>query len=63
VKRISRLLDEIGLDGRRVVMVNVSSAMAPQFVQMVKEMGDRINELGPIPLQRCGDVTTTEPDG
>jgi coenzyme F420-reducing hydrogenase delta subunit len=60
VKRISGLLDETGLNGQRIVMVNVSSAMAAQFAHMVKEMVDRIEKLGPSPLRQRGDITTPE---
>jgi len=44
-------LDEIGLDGRRVQMVNMSSAMGAHFAIATTEMTEQIRELGPNPLK------------
>ncbi len=44
------LLDEIGLGGERVAMVNLSSAMGPQFAEVVAEMMEKVQELGANPL-------------
>ncbi len=51
VERIQRMLDEIGLDGRRLTMTNLSAAMAPTFVQRVQEAVQTIRDLGPNPLR------------
>ena len=51
VKRIGDLLDQIGLNGQRIAMVNISSAMGTQFAHMASEMVQRIEELGPNPLR------------
>lgn len=48
------LLEEIGLEGRRLQMINVSAAMAGGFVEAVKEMTDKITEFGPNPLRIVG---------
>jgi coenzyme F420-reducing hydrogenase delta subunit len=48
---VHKLLDEIGLDGERVQMTNVSAAMGAQFAQRANEMVQKINELGPNPLR------------
>src|ERR1700690_2850633 len=32
VERLAKILDDIGLDSRRLLMVNLSAAMAPTFV-------------------------------
>jgi len=45
------LLDEIGLGGERIVMVNVSAAMGAQFAEAVTEMTEKVRELGPNPLK------------
>ena len=45
------LLDEIGLGGGRVTMANLSSAMGPQFAEMVTEMTEKVRRLGPNPLR------------
>ena len=46
------LLDQIGLGGGRIVMVNLSSAMGAQFAEKVAEMTGKVRELGPNPLGR-----------
>jgi coenzyme F420-reducing hydrogenase delta subunit len=46
-----KLLEEIGLEGRRLQMINVSAAMAGGFVEAVKEMTEKISGLGPNPLR------------
>jgi coenzyme F420-reducing hydrogenase delta subunit len=51
VERLQRILDDIGLDGRRLTMTNLSAAMAPTFVQRVQETVQVIRELGPNPLK------------
>lgn len=45
------LLDEIGLDGQRVQMVNMSSAMGAHFAMAATEMTEQIRQLGPNPLK------------
>lgn len=47
-----KLLDEIGLEGRRIQMINVSSAMGGQFAYLASEMTSDIQKLGPNPLRR-----------
>ena len=53
MKYIAGLLDEIGLGGERVTMVNLSTAMGPQFAERVEEMTTKVRELGPNPLANC----------
>ena len=45
------MLDEIGVGGERLKMVNLSAAMAPTFVQRVKEIVEAVRALGPNPLR------------
>jgi len=52
VKYAAEWLDRIGLGGERVRMFNLSSAMAVQFAEYVREMTEKIRELGPNPLRR-----------
>jgi len=47
---VRKLLDGIGLDGRRIQMINVSSAMGGQFAWSAAEMTEEIKRLGPNPL-------------
>lgn len=51
VERIQALLKEIGLEPERVQMFNLSSAMAGRFVEMTKEMVDKVGMMGENPLK------------
>ena len=48
------MLDEIGLDGRRLEMFFLSSAEGARWAEIATEMTERIRELGPNPLRRDG---------
>jgi F420-non-reducing hydrogenase iron-sulfur subunit len=50
--RIRSILDEIGVGGERLKMVNLSAAMAPVFVQRVQEIVADVKLMGPNPLRR-----------
>lgn len=52
VRWLQGLLKEIGLDGERLQMYNMSSAMGGEFVEATTEMTERIEELGPSPLRK-----------
>jgi len=49
--RIREILDEIGVGGERLKMVNLSAAMAPTFVERVQEIVSAVRALGPNPLK------------
>lgn len=49
--RIRSILDEIGVGRERLEMVNLSAAMAPTFVERVKEIVEKVRALGPSPLK------------
>jgi F420-non-reducing hydrogenase iron-sulfur subunit len=49
---IREILDEIGIGGERLLMVNLSAAMAPTFVQRVEEIVATVRKLGPNPLKK-----------
>jgi coenzyme F420-reducing hydrogenase delta subunit len=49
--RIREILDEIGVGAERLKMVNLSSAMAPTFVECVEEIIETVRALGPSPLK------------
>jgi coenzyme F420-reducing hydrogenase delta subunit len=49
--RIRSILDEIGVGGERLKMVNLSAAMASVFVQHVQEIVATVRALGPNPLK------------
>jgi hypothetical protein len=44
------LLEQIGLESRRVQMINLSSAMGGQFAFSAAELTAEIKQLGPNPL-------------
>lgn len=50
VEQTKRLLEEAGMDPRRLEMFNMSASMAQKFVQAVDTMAERLRELGPSPL-------------
>ena len=49
--RIREILEEIGVGGERLLMVNLSAAMAPTFVERVHEIVETVRALGPSPLK------------
>ena len=51
VKYTKQLLDEIGLGGERLEMYFVSGGMGQTFANAIKEMTDRLLQLGPNPLK------------
>ena len=50
VEYVRMLLDEIGIEGDRVRMYNLSSGEGPTFAAYAKEMTEHIKALGPNPL-------------
>jgi F420-non-reducing hydrogenase iron-sulfur subunit len=51
IEHLRRMLDEIGVGGERLRMVNLSAAMAPTFVEHVTHMVETVKKLGPNPLR------------
>jgi len=45
---VRKTLEEIGIDGSRVQMFNLSSAMAPEFARIAHEMTETVKSLGPL---------------
>lgn len=50
-----KLLEEIGLEGRRIQMINISAAMGGQFAWSAAEFTEEIRRLGPNPLNNSND--------
>jgi F420-non-reducing hydrogenase iron-sulfur subunit len=44
-------LEEVGLEGRRIQMINLSAAMGGQFAWSAAELTEEIKRLGPNPLK------------
>ena len=58
---IRETLEEIGLGADRLLMVNLSAAMAPTFVQRINEIVETVHRLGPNPLNKtCAPEATAE---
>jgi coenzyme F420-reducing hydrogenase delta subunit len=57
VERSQRIMREIGLEPERLEMYFLSSAEGGRFTEIVREMVDRLKELGPSPLRRCASET------
>jgi F420-non-reducing hydrogenase iron-sulfur subunit len=55
VEYAKKLLHEIGMEGKRVKMINISSAMGNQFAVSAQEMSEQIVNLGPNPLRELDD--------
>jgi coenzyme F420-reducing hydrogenase delta subunit len=51
---LREMLDQIGVGRDRLRMVNLSAAMAPTFVERVKEIVETVKSLGPNPLRKSG---------
>jgi hypothetical protein len=60
VEYVQKLLDEIGLTGRRIQMVNLSSAMGGQFAWSAAELTEEIRRIGPNPLRKDGSKQTIQ---
>ena len=52
VTHVKTLLEEVGLEGERVRMYNLSSGEGPTFAAYAKEMAELIRSLGPNPLNQ-----------
>jgi len=50
-------LEEIGLKGQRVQMINVSAAMGGQFAWSAAELTAEIRQMGSNPLKRVEEVS------
>ena len=52
MEQTRKLLERIGLEGQRLQMINLSSAMAGQFAFAAAELTAEVRRLGPSPLRR-----------
>jgi len=51
VEQVQKILSDVGLEGERVQMYNLSSSDGPLFVKYAAEMDERIRKLGPNPIK------------
>jgi hypothetical protein len=56
------LLEEIGLEGQRLQMINISAAMAGQFAFAAAELTAEIERIGPNPIRLNGNENSSEKD-
>jgi F420-non-reducing hydrogenase iron-sulfur subunit len=50
---VAGCLDEIGIGGNRLEMVNLSAGMGDRFAAMAVQLTEKIRELGPSPIKRA----------
>ncbi|SFM76059.1 hydrogenase iron-sulfur subunit [Thermodesulforhabdus norvegica] len=51
VKYVQKILEDIGLEPERVALFNVGAGKANRFVEIAREMVEKIKSLGPSPLK------------
>jgi len=51
VQYAKKLLDEVGIDSRRLEMFNMGASDAQKFTGAADEMTERARELGPNPIK------------
>ena len=63
MKYLCNLLEQIGLEGERVQMVNLSAAMGARFAEIATDMVNKIREFGPNPLGSGDRATGNQASG
>jgi F420-non-reducing hydrogenase iron-sulfur subunit len=53
VAYVKKMLDEIGIGGERVAMINMSAGMGDHFAATASEFTERIRRLGPNPAREA----------
>ena len=48
VAYVQQILKSIGVDPERVAMYNLSAGMGPRFAELVREMTEKVRQLGPL---------------
>ena len=51
VHRVKGILDRVGVGGERLEMFNLSAGMGGRFAEIVEEMTQRVQALGPNPVK------------
>ncbi len=60
VRYLKGLLDQIGLQGERLEMFNMSSAMGGAFAEAATRITERVRALGPNPIRAAAHPTLPE---
>ena len=58
VKRVKEILEQVGLGSDRVEMFNLSAGQGGRFAEIVREMDQKIQELGPSPIKLAKTKST-----
>jgi len=45
------MLDDIGIGGQRLEMVNLSAGMGERFAEIARQITEKIRKLGPNPIR------------
>jgi F420-non-reducing hydrogenase iron-sulfur subunit len=48
VEHVKKILEELGIEPERINVFNLSAGKGQEFVQVARDMTDRIKELGPV---------------
>ncbi len=51
VQYVKEILAKIGINPERLQMYNLSAAMGSRFVEIAREMTEKVRELGPSPVK------------
>ena len=62
MEQTRKLLERIGLEGQRLQMINLSSAMAGQFAFAAAELTAEVRRLGPSPLRNGSVMAKRSPE-
>ncbi len=54
VAHVQQILKSIGMEPERAAMYNLSAGMGPRFAEIIREMTEKIRELGPSPIKSGG---------
>jgi F420-non-reducing hydrogenase iron-sulfur subunit len=60
VMRVKEILDQVGVGGGRLEMYNLSAGQGGRFAEIVREMDQKIRELGPSPIRIAKGLGLTE---
>lgn len=54
VAHVRQILTSISFEPERVAMFNLSAGEGPKFAEIVREMTEKVKELGPSPIKAAG---------
>ncbi len=61
VDYVQEILDKIGIEAERLAMYNVSAGDGPRFAQIVREMTEKVRQLGPSPIRTAKSPASQKP--